>query len=63
MVENSKGNACDSVRKIEAYLTKLMSLFGVFISENQARSKLFTFTDRIHCSTANHKITGTRKPS
>ena len=45
MVENNKENACDSVRKIEADLTELMSLFGVFKSENQARSKLFTFWD------------------
>ena len=43
MVENNKENARDSVRKIEADLTELMSLFGVFKSENQARSKLFTF--------------------
>lgn len=45
MVENNKGNARDSVRKIEADLTELMSLFGVFKSENQARSKLFAFWD------------------
>ena len=41
MVEN-KENARDSVRKMEAELTELMSLFGFFKSENQARSKLFT---------------------
>ena len=45
MVENNKEDTCDSVRKIEADLTKLMSPFGVFKSENQARSKLFTLWD------------------
>ena len=44
MVEN-KENARDSVRKMEADLMELMSLFGVFKSKNQARSKLFTFWD------------------
>ena len=34
-----------SVRKIEADLTELMSLFEVFKSENRARSKLFAFWD------------------
>jgi len=33
------------VRKIEADLTELMSLFEVFKSENRARSKLFAFWD------------------
>ena len=44
-VENGKDNARESVRKIEADLTELMSLFGVFKSENRARSKLFAFWD------------------
>ena len=44
-VENGKDYARESVRKIEADLTELMSLFGVFKSENRARSKLFAFWD------------------
>ena len=46
MVENNNRNARNSVRKIEADLMELMSLFGVFKSENQARSNLFTFWDK-----------------
>ena len=46
MVENDKESARDSVRKTQPELTELMSLFGVFKSENQARSKLFTFWDQ-----------------
>ena len=44
-VEKGKENARESVRRIEDNLTELTSLFGVFKSENRARSKLFAFWD------------------
>ena len=42
-VENREENVRESVRKIEAVLAELTSLFGTFKSENRARSKLFKF--------------------
>ena len=48
-VENGKENARESVRKIETDLTELVSLFGIFKTENQGKSKLFAFWDEYGC--------------